>query len=129
MVANSLVNFAPAWAETLLPALDKSGTAKSYEVTLSLVTRDYTDAKGKVFNLYHLRLSNINPQHVTRWLSHMSKYAWGTRSQALSICRRFLKTGVEWGWITPNPAIASTVKLQRKTATDKRVKYLNLDLN
>ena len=129
MVANSLVNFAPAWTETLLPALDKSGTAKSYEVTLSLVRRDYTDAKGNVFNLSHLRLNNINPQHVTRWLSHMSKYAWGTRSQALSICRRFFKTGVEWGWITPNPTIASTVKLQRKTATDKRVKYLNLDLN
>tara|TARA_R110000824_G_scaffold146846_1_gene315985 strand:- start:98 stop:895 length:798 start_codon:yes stop_codon:yes gene_type:complete len=35
---------------------------------------------------------------------------------------------MEWGWITRNPAIASTVKLQRKTAAEKRVKHLNIDL-
>jgi len=28
----------------------------------------------------------------------------------------------------PQPPIASTVKLQRKTVSEKRVKYLNLDL-
>ena len=54
-----------AWAETVLPTLDKSGTVKAYEVTLAMVMRDYTDAKGKVFNLSHLRLSSINPQHIT----------------------------------------------------------------
>ena len=112
----------------MLPTLDKSGTVKAYEVTLAMVMRDYTDAKGKVFNLSHLRLSSINRQHITQWVSHVSSYAWGTRSQALSICRRVFKTGVEWGWITRNPAIASTVKLQRKTAAEKGVKYLNLDL-
>ena len=116
------------WAETVLPTLGKSGTVKAYEVALAMVTRDYADAKGNVFNLSHLRLNSISPQHITQWLSHLSGYAWETRSSTLTLCRRVFTTGVEWGWITRNPAKASTVKLQRKTVAEKRVKHLNIEL-
>jgi len=116
-----------AWAETVLPTLGKGGTVKAYEVALAMVTRDYADAKGNVFNLSHLHLNSIRPQHITQWLSHLSGYAWETRTQTLAICRRVFTTGVEWGWITRNPAKVSTVKLQRKTVAEKRVKHLKLD--
>jgi integrase len=117
-----------AWAETVLPTLGKGATIKAYKVALSRVMRDYTDAKGNVFNLSDLRLNTITPQHITLWLSHLSGFAWETRSNTLTLCRRVFKTGVEWGWITRNPATASTVKLQKKTVADKRVKHLSIDL-
>ena len=117
-----------AWAETVLPTLGKSATIKTYQTALSMVTRDYTDAKGNVFNLSNLRLNTITPQHVTLWLSHLSGYAWETRSSTLTLCRRVFTTGMEWGWITRNPAKASTVKLQKKTVAEKRVKHLSIDL-
>ena len=117
-----------AWAETVLPTLGKSATIKTYQTALSMVTRDYTDAKGNVFNLSNLRLNTITPQHITLWLSHLSGYAWETRSSTLTLCRRVFTTGMEWGWITRNPAKASTVKLQKKTVAEKRVKHLSIDL-
>ena len=116
------------WAETVLPTFGKNSTVKAYETALALITRDYIDVKGKVFNLSHLRLNSISPQHITQWLSHLSSYAWETRSSTLTLCRRVFTTGVEWGWITRNPAKASTVKLQRKTVAEKRVKHLDIDL-
>ena len=116
------------WVKVVLPTINKAGSRQAATNSVKRITQEYSTANGDTFKLSSMRLKNITPQHLTIWLTHMgTSSAWNTRNITLGVCRRIFEAGIEWGWITRNPATASTVKLPRKPAALSRVCPLGVD--
>mgnify|MGYP003663572795 FL=1 len=95
------------WEELMLPQVPKLSTVKSYNEDLKRI-RGTADAPGM---LCHIKLKQFGAEHVIAWLNTMIHLKYNTRRNALTLLRSILNMGIEWNWLSKNPAKSRSVKL------------------